>query len=138
MSGQALKVPITSAEVARTKGPYGQGVVVRGGSIVYTSGLTARGVDGAIVDGDARDQTRQVFENIRAVLAEAGAELSDVVRMTVFITDDAHYEGMNEVRREFFNGVDFVSSTIICDLHAQGAMVEVEVTAVVPEDRAHG
>lgn len=131
-TGKAL---LTSARVPLTKGPYGHGVTVRGGTLVFTSGLTGRGADGAIVAGGITAQTRQTFANLEAVLAEAGATLDDVVRMTVFITDDAHYEGMNAVRRELFTGVDFVSSTIICALHARDALVEVELTAVVGDER---
>ncbi len=126
------KAAIYTPKVAKTKPPYSQGVSIKGGRIVFTSGLTARNPQGEIVaKGDIRGQTRQVLENLLAVVEEAGGSLQSTFDMTVYLRRDEDYDGMNEVRREFFGQETFVSATIICDLHAPEALVEIKVAAVV-------
>jgi 2-iminobutanoate/2-iminopropanoate deaminase len=99
-----------------------------------TSGFTARDSRGKIVaKGDIRGQTRQVFENIQAVLEEAGASLKDVFKMTVYLRRTEDYDGMNEVRQEYFGDDTFVSSTVITGLYAPEALVEIEVAAALDE-----
>lgn len=128
-----MKRVLQSPTVAPTKGPYVQGLAVRDGTLVVTSGLTGRDPDGAIRGQDIQAQTRQTLRNLEAVLAEAGGSLRDVIKMTVFLTDDANYAGMQAVREELLAGVSFTSSTVICGLHAPGALVEIEVMAMVPD-----
>lgn len=126
------KRQIQSDRVFRTKGPYVQGVEVSGGRLVYTSGLTARDVNGQMLGrGDIRAQTRQCLENVRGVIEAAGGSLRDLVKVTVFLRNLADYDGMNAVRREMLDGIPFASSTVQAALHSADALVEIEAVAVV-------
>jgi 2-iminobutanoate/2-iminopropanoate deaminase len=100
--------------------------------LIFTSGTTARNPSGEIVaKGDIRGQTRQVLDNIRAVLEEAGAGLKDVFKMTVYLRRNEDYDGMNEVRQEYFLNDTIASTTIIAKLHSPDALVEIEVAAAI-------
>jgi len=87
---------VSTADAPRNDNPYSQGV--RAGDTLYVSGFGPVDPDtGADVDGDVRAQTDQVLDNIAAVVDEAGGDgLSDVVRVTVYLTDLGDYERVNE------------------------------------------
>ncbi len=80
--------------------PYPFSAAVRTGNLLFVSGQVGMR-DGKIVEG-IEEQTRATMENIRAVLAQAGATLEDVVKVTVFITDMSLWPKMNEVYAEYF------------------------------------
>ena len=131
------KKTVASDKVAKTKGPYVQGVEVTEAKFVFTSGVVARDANGTLLGaGDIRVQTRQCFENIRHIIEAAGGSLSDLVKVTVFIRPGADYTTMNEVRRELLQGIDFVSSTVQVGLNAPEALIEVEAVAAVPRARS--
>jgi 2-iminobutanoate/2-iminopropanoate deaminase len=130
------KKAVASNKVAKTKGPYVQGVEVTNAKLVYTSGVVARDAAGDIVGvGDIRAQTRQCFENIRHIIEAAGGTLSDLVKVTVFLRPGQDYVEMNEVRRELLTGIDFASSTVQVGLNAADALIEVEAVAAVKLDK---
>jgi 2-iminobutanoate/2-iminopropanoate deaminase len=107
---------------------------VRGGGFLYVSGIVPVDGDGRLVGGDdVVAQTRQVFENMRAVLAAAGCRFEDVVKVTVFLTDVDDRPLINPVRQEVF-GASRPASTLVevSRLAVEGAKVEVEAVAVVP------
>ncbi|TYC90478.1 RidA family protein [Novosphingobium sp. BW1] len=99
----------------------------RAGDFVFTSGQLPRGADGAIVLGDITVQTRQALANLEAVLAEAGARLDQVVKVTAWLTDTAHMAGFNAVYREVFGELFPARSTVISGLVAGD--VEIEAVA---------
>ncbi|QVM85314.1 RidA family protein [Novosphingobium decolorationis] len=99
----------------------------RAGDLVFTSGQLPRGDDGAIVPGDITVQTRQALANLEAVLAEAGARLGQVVKVTAWLTDAAHMAGFNAVYREVFGEPFPARSTVISGLVAGD--VEIEAVA---------
>jgi enamine deaminase RidA (YjgF/YER057c/UK114 family) len=84
-----------------------------------------------MVGGDIRDQTRQVIENMRRVLAAHGADLGHVVKTTVWLTDKAHLAGFNETYREMFDTPYPARSTVVSGLVAD-ADIEIEAVAYVP------
>jgi 2-iminobutanoate/2-iminopropanoate deaminase len=102
------------------------------GNIVYTAGLFANNAKGELVGiGDIRKQTEQTMENIKAVLAEAGATLADVIKVTVFIKDMADYAGMNEVYSRYFPKDDCPArATVQATLFRPEVLVEIEALAV--------
>jgi enamine deaminase RidA (YjgF/YER057c/UK114 family) len=104
---------------------------------VFVSGLTARGTDGNIVgEGDIRAQTRQVFENLKRVLAESGATLSDVVRVVQYVRDMADHGGMTEIKREYLGDHRPASTTVqIARLFDERQLIEIEATAIVGAER---
>ena len=89
--------------------------------------------DGNSLAGDFAAQTRQSFANLAATLAEAGAELADMVTMTVFIIDARHGDEFVAIRREYFPDGSFPASALITVAgFAQPAMmVEIQGVAVV-------
>jgi len=92
---------IQSPNAPAAIGPYSQAVKV--GDTLYCSGQIALDpATGELVNESVEAETRQVLENLSAVLAEAGFALSDVVRTTVYMTDMADYARINQVYGEFF------------------------------------
>ncbi|MFC3075916.1 RidA family protein [Shinella pollutisoli] len=90
-----------------TKEHYGTSHVpltpaVRAGDFIFVSGQVPVGADGELVGGTIERQTRQVLDNIRAVLALAGAELADVVKTTVWIDDARDFPAFNKVYGSYF------------------------------------
>ncbi len=110
-------------------GPYTQAKVV--GSMVYTSGQIALDpATGALSDGDVAEQTRQVCENLKAVLTAAGTSLDKVVKTTCFLKDIGDFAAFNEVYGEYFTSKPARSCVGGLSL-PKGALVEVEVIATV-------
>jgi 2-iminobutanoate/2-iminopropanoate deaminase len=107
---------------------------VRAGDLLFVSGLVAVDGEGNLVGGgDVGAQTRQVFENMRAILAAAGCGFEDVVKVTIFLTDIDDRPAINPVRQEIF-GESRPASTLVevTRLAVFGARVEIEAVAVVP------
>ncbi len=107
---------------------------VRAGELLFVSGIVAVDADGNLVGGDdVVAQTRQVFENMRAVLTAAGCGFEDVVKVTVFLTDVDDRPLINPVRQEVFGSTRPASTLVeVPRLAVPGAKVEVECVALVP------
>ena len=107
---------------------------VRAGDLLFVSGVVAVDGDGRLVGGDdVVAQTRQVFENIRAVLSAASCDFEDVVKVTVFLTDIDERPLINPVRQEVFGETRPASTLVeVPRLAVEGARVEIECVAVVP------
>ena len=109
--------------------------VVRKGALVTTAGMIALDAEGRVVgEGDVGAQTRQVMKNIEAALGAVGASLSDVVKTTIFLSDMAHYQGMNAVFNEYFHGNPPARSTVQTGLALPSLMVEIEALALVDDE----
>jgi reactive intermediate/imine deaminase len=106
---------------------------VRAGDLLFVSGIVAVDGDGRLVGGDdVVAQTRQVFENMRAVLAAAGCGFEDVVKLTIFLTDIDDRPLINPVRREVFGATRPASTLVeVPRLAVPGAKVEIECVALV-------
>ena len=104
---------------------------IRAGDFVYVSGQLPFGSDGKIVAGGIEEQTRATLENVKSVLAEAGCQMSDVVKSTVFIVNGCDFAGMNKVYAEYFPDAPPTRSTIICGLVID-AKLEIEAIAYKP------
>jgi reactive intermediate/imine deaminase len=84
---------------------YSHVVVTQGGRTIYVSGQVPLAKDGKLVGaGDMEAQTRQVFENLKAALAGAGAELKDLVKINIYTTDASQLAAIRKVRNEFLPG----------------------------------
>ena len=122
-------------EVIRTErapkaiGPYEQALKLDGW--VFTSGQIPLDPEtGALVEGGIGAQTRQVLENLRRVLEAAGTSMSRVVKTTVYMTNLADFQKMNEVYAEYFPQDKPVRSTAGVASLPRGAMVEIDVIAL--------
>jgi 2-iminobutanoate/2-iminopropanoate deaminase len=101
------------------------------GNTVYLAGAIGHNPDGSLTP-DIKVQTRRAYEQLEAVMKEAGGGLRDIVKTTVFITDMRYREGYGEIRAEFFKGDAPASTLIQCvALATPGAMIEIEGVAVL-------
>jgi 2-iminobutanoate/2-iminopropanoate deaminase len=107
---------------------------VRAGGLLFVSGIVAVDAEGNLVGGDdVVAQTRQVFENMRAVLAAAGCGFGDVVKVTIFLTDVDERPKINPMRQEMFGSARPASTLVeVPRLAVPGAKVEIEAVALVP------
>jgi 2-iminobutanoate/2-iminopropanoate deaminase len=107
---------------------------VLAGGFLHVSGIVAVDGEGRLVGGeDVVAQTRQVFENMRAVLEAAGCGFEDVVKVTVFLTDVDDRARINPVRIEVFGDARPASTLVeVPRLAVEGAKVEIECVALVP------
>ena len=111
-------------------GPYSQ--AVRAGNTVYLSGqIPLDPKTGELVSGDFELEARRVFENLKAVAEAAGSGLKDVARVTIYLTDLAHFPKVNEVMAEYFQEPYPARVTIGVAALPRGARVEVDAVMVV-------
>ena len=106
-------------------GPYSQ--AIRAGDTVYLSGQVP--FDPAtmqLVSGDIEAQTRRVFENLKAVAEAAGGSLENAVKLTIFLTDLAHFAKVNEVMASYFAKPYPARSTVGVAQLPRGAQIEIE------------
>lgn len=103
----------------------------RAGDLVFVSGQVAFGPDGRLVPGGIDAETRQTLDNIAAALAEAGATLDDVVKLTVFLADLDEFAPFNAAFRDYFPASPPARTTVAAGLML-GARVEIEAIAFAP------
>lgn len=110
-------------------GPYNQ--AIRAGDTLYCSGQIAiNPATGALVLDDIATETRQVLENVKAVLAAAGATLDQVVKCTIFMSSMDHYQAINAVYAEYFGEVQAPAREAVAVKTLPKAVnVEISVTA---------
>lgn len=106
---------------------------MEGGRLVYIAGQVARDAEGNVLaPGDIRTQTRQVFQTLRQVLQAAGGDVSDLLKMTTYITKIENFPVVSDVRREFFPGEMPASTLIVVSRLAQPELlIEVEGMAAI-------
>jgi len=131
---QALRKRFIKRERPEQSG-YSLAVITEGaGRTIWLAGQTgAVDPSGKSLAGDIDAQVRQVFANLAATLEESGGKLSDMVTMTVFLTDPRNHPRMTAIRREIF-GKDFPASASIGISHLANpnALIEIQGVAVVP------
>ncbi|TDQ34233.1 RidA family protein [Aureibacillus halotolerans] len=110
-------------------GPYSQGIVVN--NLFYSSGQIPLTASGELIEGDVIEQTHQVFKNLQAVLAEAGASLETVVKATVFLSDMNHFPEVNDVYGTYFASHKPARSCVEVARLPKDVQVEIEVIALV-------
>lgn len=111
-------------------GPYVQ--AVRAGGFVFCSGQIALDpASGKLLEGDVRQQTERVLQNLKAVLEAAGSSLAGVVKSSVFLAEMGDFAAMNEVYAKAFPQNPPARSTVAVKDLPKGARVEIDVIAVV-------
>lgn len=109
-------------------GPYSQGI--QAGNMVFLSGqLPIDPATGAFPEGGIQEQTRQALTNAKAILAEAGLEMTNVVKTTVFLANIADFAAMNEVYAQFFAAPYPARSAFAVKDLPKGALIEIEMIA---------
>jgi len=99
---------------------------VRAGEFLILSGQLGFGADGRIVEGGVEAQTKQCIENAIAVLADAGSDLSQVVKASIWLTDTADFGAFNKVYGSYFPSHPPARSAVCSALMVPGAVVEIE------------
>ena len=119
---------LSSPDAPPAIGPYSQGIVT--GSFVFLSGqLPLVGDSGNFVPGGIVEQTEQVLLNIKALLKTQNLDLSDVVKVTVFLAEMNEFTSMNEIYAKHFTGRPPARSTVQVARLPRDARVEIEVIA---------
>ena len=132
MSGLAAKVRF----IDRAAAGYSQVVEVRGGRTLYIAGQLALDKEGKLIGpGDFRAQVKQVFENLKARLEEAGASFRDVVKLNYYLTDASDLQALRETRNGYINTENPPASTLVVvkRLVREEYLLEVEAIAVAGE-----
>jgi reactive intermediate/imine deaminase len=120
------KQAVQTRDAPQAIGTYSQ--AIRAGSTIYLSGQI--GLDPAtmqLVDG-IDEQIHRVFRNLQAVAAAAGASLNDAVKLTVFLTDLAHFARLNEIMAQYLAQPYPARSAVGVSQLPRGALVEIEAT----------
>ncbi|MCX7632805.1 MAG: RidA family protein [Turneriella sp.] len=116
---------ISTKQAPAAVGPYSQ--AIRAGDFVFISGqLPLKPETGLLVAGDIKQQTEQVLKNLQAICLAAGGGLEKVVKCTVFMTDLAQFQAMNEVYAAHFGEHRPARSTVQVAALPRGALVEIE------------
>ncbi len=125
----SMKSSISTSKAPAAIGPYSQ-AIDSGAGLVFLSGqLPIDPATGAFPDGGIQAQTRQSILNAQAILQEAGLELANVVKTTVFLADMADFAAMNEVYAQFFTQPFPARSAVAVKTLPKGALVEIECIA---------
>lgn len=129
------RTKIQTSQAPAAIGPYSQ--AIRCGQFLYASGQVALDpASGELIGTDVQAQTEQVFKNIQAVLAAAGATLEHVVKTTVFLASMSDFQAMNAIYARYFEGPDRLPparSTVAVAELPRKALVEIECVAILEE-----
>ncbi len=121
MQRQIIQTPLAPKAI----GTYSQ--AVRVGDTVYISGqIPLDPATGQLVSGDIEAEVRRVFDNVAAIAKAAGGSLASVVKLSVFLTDLAHFPKVNEIMATYFNEPYPARAAIGVAALPRGARVEVE------------
>lgn len=115
---------INTPQAPAAIGPYAQAVVI--GSLLFTSGQIPLRPDGSLNDGDIAVQTRQVLENLRAIVEAAGVSMQQVVKTTVFLKDLNDFAAMNTIYADTFGAHTPARSTVQVAKLPRDVLVEIE------------
>jgi len=118
---------ISTNNAPQAIGPYSQAVLI--GNMLYTSGQIALRADGSLNDGDIQTQTKQVMQNLKAVLNEANMDFSNIVKTTIFLSDMDDFVAMNEVYESFLSEPYPARSTVAVKTLPKNVKVEIELIA---------
>jgi 2-iminobutanoate/2-iminopropanoate deaminase len=123
-----MKKIITTDQAPSPIGPYSQAVAVNG--FLFLSGqVPINPTTGELEQSSIKEETRQVMRNINAVLLEAGYEFSDIVKITIFLTDMSLFDEVNEVYGSFFKSNFPARETVAVKGLPKGVNVEISATA---------
>ena len=110
-------------------GPYSQAVVANG--MVYTSGQIALTPEGVMLENNVVLQTKQVLQNLKAVLEEAGSSMNKVVKTTIFIDSMDDFAVINKIYEQAFGSHKPARATVAVKTLPKNALVEIDAVAIV-------
>lgn len=125
-----MREAITTPEAPAAIGPYSQ--AIKAGHLLFLSGqIPLDPKTGNLVEGGVEPQTRQVFQNIAAILKAAGATFDSVVSATVFLADMNDFAKMNAIYAEYFSAPAPARATVQVARLPKDCLVEIQVTATL-------
>jgi 2-iminobutanoate/2-iminopropanoate deaminase len=123
-----MKQVINTDGAPKAIGPYSQ--AIKAGQFMFTAGQIALDPKtGAVIEGDIAAQTKRVLENLKAVIKASGADLSDVVKTTVYLTRIDNFAPMNEIYAQYFDTEPPARTTVFVNALPKGVLVEIDVVA---------
>jgi 2-iminobutanoate/2-iminopropanoate deaminase len=123
-----MKQVINTNKAPKAIGPYSQ--AIKAGPFVFTAGQIAISpATGTLIEGDVAAQTKQVLENLKAVVEESGTNLSNVVKTTVYLTKIEDFASMNETYGTYFNTEPPARTTVFLKNLPMDALVEIDAVA---------
>ena len=127
------KTQIVSPKLRQPSGHFSHATMIEAhGRLVFISGMTARRADGTIAGiGDIEAQTRQVCENVKSAVEQAGGNLDDICRVDVFVRNMEHFDQIHKVRREYFKPPAPASTMVeVCKMTSPEYLIEMSAIAV--------
>ena len=127
---------ISTSKAPAAVGTYSQAVAVTAGTTVYLSGqipLVPETME--VVEGDIQDQIHQVFKNLTAVCQEAGGDLSNIVKLNIFLTDLNNFAVLNEIMSSYFDQPYPARAAIGVNELPKGVSVEMDGVMVINSDQ---
>ncbi len=127
-----MREVISTKEAPAAVGPYSQAIKISGGALLFCSGQI--GLDpstGELVGQGAAVQCRQVMENLKVLLQAAGADLSAVVKTTIYLADINDFAAVNDIYGEYFEADPPARATAESAHLPKGARVEIDAVAIL-------
>lgn len=124
------RTAVTTDKAPAAAGIYSQGIIA--GDFLFTAGQI--GMDpatGKFVDGGFREQARQVLDNLKAIIEAAGSSMSQVAKVTCFLSDINNFAALNEVYATYFEKPCPARSAVQVANLPLGALIEIEAVAIV-------
>ena len=126
--GQHMKRTISTSDAPAAVGAYSQATT--NGDVIFTAGQIPMTPDGELLDDEPiAVQTRQSLENIEAILDEEGCNMTDVLKVSVFMDDIEDFDEMNETYGTYFDAEPPARSAIVVGNVPKGAALEIEAIA---------
>ena len=128
------KTQIVSEKIRQPSGHFSQATMIEArGRLVFISGMTARCADGSIAGiGDIEAQTRQVCENVKSAVEQAGGTMDDICRVDVYVRNMEHFDRIHKVRREYFKPPAPASTMVeVSKMTSPDYLIEMNAIAVV-------
>jgi 2-iminobutanoate/2-iminopropanoate deaminase len=123
-----MRKPVQTEKAPKPIGPYSQAIIENGFVFVSGQGAINPGT-GQVERGDARSETKRVFDNIKTILDAAGSSLGKVVKCNVYLRDINDFQAMNDVYATYFEAPYPARTTIQAGALPAGIAVEIEVIA---------
>lgn len=123
-----MKKQVNTSSAPAAIGPYSQGVIA--GNLLFVSGqIPLNPADGSLVSDSLESQANQVFENLRAIIQEAGTSFEHVLKLTIYLTDLENFAAVNKVMENYFSQPYPARATV--EVSRLPKDVEVEIDAIV-------
>ena len=120
---------VSTNKAPQAIGPYSQAIIING--MVYTSGQIALTPEGKMLEENINIQTKQVLENLKNVMLEAGSSFNKVIKTTIFLSDMDNFNIVNDIYADFFGSHKPVRSTVAVKTLPKNALVEIDCIALI-------